>query len=107
MIDKRVFLNFRQVIEKNSELSQMNSDTFDYLLNAVSEETKNILLESFLYEAIMANNIDLIKLLLSKNVPYDGSLIEAVSIQDIKMVEIILKHDSSPSFINIGKSMLH
>ena len=100
MIEQKVLINFSQIINKRSDLAKMSKDIMVSLLNTTNEEYKNMLLTNFLYEAINAFNIDLVEFLLDKNVPYEFALIKAVSVEDKKIVELVLKHDSLPSFIN-------
>ena len=100
LIDKKVFINFRMIVNKKSDLSTINKSIFEMLYNIADEENKDVFLESYLYETMKNKNKDVVEFILQNNVPYDNLLFEAVKLNDIEMVELVLTHDESPYFIN-------
>lgn len=53
------------------------------------------------FEAIRSKNKKLIEFLMIEKAPIKNALFEAVNTHDLEIVELILKYNSSPSFVNL------
>ncbi|KAK8840572.1 hypothetical protein M9Y10_030782 [Tritrichomonas musculus] len=99
-VKNKVFLNFMKLSKSASKLVAGNEQIFNLLIDIVDPEVKETFMKNLLSESIKQQKITYIERLLKENTPYDKALFEAVKFKNVDIVNIILKHDSSPPYIN-------
>ena len=98
-IEKKTPINYEKLSAQVSELGSLNEELFSIIISNVSPEAKERIVGCF-DQAIEKKNKDLVKYLIKENPPFDHALLLAVCSHDLELVEIILEHDSQPSYIN-------
>ena len=102
-IDKKVYINYYEFSYKVEKLGSIDAELFEIIYNNVHSSIKYQLLKC-INESIKKKNKKLIEFLLMQNAQIDTSLFEAVRTHDVAIVDLILKYNSEPSFVN-KKSM--
>ncbi|KAK8892562.1 hypothetical protein M9Y10_029795 [Tritrichomonas musculus] len=98
-LDKKVFINYEQISLKVTKLGLIDEEIFKMIYENVSLTTKFQLLKC-IDQAILKKNKKLVEFLLKEKAPCKDALIEAVSTHDLEMVDLVLKYNSEPGFIN-------
>ena len=100
------YISKKIVKEKNKlmnaffhENMSSSDDIFKMIYENVSLTTKFQLLKC-IDQAILKKNKKLVEFLLKEKAPCKDALIEAVSTHDLEMVDLVLKYNSEPSFVN-------
>lgn len=99
-VDKKVFINYERLSSFAFNIGSVNCEIFSIMINNSTEEIKDRFIRTFLYPAIVSHNMELVEFLLKNNAPFENALIKAVNTDDSEIVDIILKYNSKPSFIN-------
>ena len=98
-IDKKVFIEYEKLTSYIDEISSINEEIFILIIQNVSPETKELFF-GCLDKAIQNKNKKLVEYLLKEGALTKNALKLAVNMNDLDLVELILKYNSEPSFIN-------
>ncbi|KAK8838502.1 hypothetical protein M9Y10_033130 [Tritrichomonas musculus] len=98
-IEKKVFINYEQISSKVANLGLIDEAIFKMIFKHVSSTAKCKILEC-INQAITRKNKKLIEFLLNEKAPMKNALFNAVSTHDVEIVNLILKYNSDPSFVN-------
>ncbi|KAK8842518.1 hypothetical protein M9Y10_026110 [Tritrichomonas musculus] len=108
-VEKEFPINYEKLSSFAFQMCLISVKLFSLIYDEVSPEGKEKLLCCLSY-AVCNNNKDLVKFLLKKTSLYESALIDAVGTSDLELVDIILKENNEPSFINNiynGKTALY
>ena len=105
-IDNKLYVDYQTVSKNAYQLKNLRKDIFLLLINDSDDQTAYLFYQSFLSQAIKDNNIELAEYILERTnkCNYDD-LVNAVSTENLNMVNLIFKYDhNSVSFINQSSS---
>ncbi|KAK8875507.1 hypothetical protein M9Y10_005673 [Tritrichomonas musculus] len=98
--DKRIDLDFEIIFSDKKLFNSMNAEMIIFLYENVLFKYKRKLFMCVINEAIRKKNKKMIEFLFKNILPLGNNLIDAVNTHDIDIVNIVLKYNSKPSFIN-------
>ena len=98
--DRKVVINYTDLAMQKSILTCCKKSIFIILFNSVDPEVKETFLRQFLNESIKNKNVEVVDFLLQEEDSHEDTLFEAISTKNSEIVNIVLKHNSKPSFIN-------
>ena len=98
-IDKKFFIDYNKISKDISKLGLADVKLFEILINNAHPKIRYKFLNCITY-AIQKKNKKLIEFLLENKAPINNALLEAVSTHDVEIVDLILKYNSEPSFVN-------
>lgn len=99
-IDNKICINYSELILHAYKFKLINCKILSLLIDNSSYFHKKQLIGNFIIPSIQKKNKDTIEYLLSNDAPMDDTLFEAVNTHNIEIVNIILKFNSKPFFIN-------
>lgn len=99
LIDKKAFIDYNDFINLIAQLGSIKLEHFQLIINNINPNIKQ-LLYGCIKEAIKCNNKELAEFLLKERQPFEDELFLALSMNSIELVELVLKYNSKPSFIN-------
>ncbi|KAK8881201.1 hypothetical protein M9Y10_003933 [Tritrichomonas musculus] len=99
-IDKKVLLDSTKILQNSQYLMYRTVKFIQNLIDSIDPQFKDVLSKTFLHKAFVNGNIDLINLLLNENTITHNSLLYAIHIGDIEIINKILQINCKPSFIN-------
>ena len=85
-----------------ANISKVSSEIISYLFNSSGLEFDKIMFLPLLLPAIKNHNKHFVEFLIERGIFYDECLIDAASTCDLDIVNIILKHNPTPEFVNQG-----
>ena len=100
LIDKKVLINFNLLSLQMKKLSHSNSEILDIIIKNIEPEMKDVFINCAFDEAIVRKNKKNLEFLLKIGAFNENALFNAVKAKDIEIVNMILNHNSEPSFIN-------
>lgn len=105
-IDKKLYVDYQIVSENACQLINLRKNIFLLILSELDDQTTYFFYQSFLSQAIKDNNIELAEYILEKtNKCNCDDLINAVSTDNLNMVNLVFKYDHNcVSFINQSSS---
>ncbi|KAK8894590.1 hypothetical protein M9Y10_023026 [Tritrichomonas musculus] len=97
-IDNKVLIEF----ENNpyiGSLGGISFELFENIIKSIDPKIKFLFYEC-VHEAILNKNKKLIEIIFEEKPPKGNELFEGVQTEDIEIVDLILKYNSEPSFVN-------
>lgn len=102
LIDNNYNINYDCLFQELANISNVSSEIISYLFNSSGLEFDKIIFLPLLLPAIKNHNKHFVEFLIERGIFYDECLIDAASACDLDIVNIILKHNSTPEFVNQG-----
>ena len=102
LVDNKYNINYVDLFKKLSKVSNVSSEIISFLFNSSGLEFDKSLFLPLLSPAIRNSNVNFVEFLVERGIFYDECLIDAVSVKSLEIVNIILKYNSKPTFINRG-----
>lgn len=99
-IDKKINLDISYLSKYANRILQGKSKTFFALVEIVDSSKKEAFLIKFFEMAILKRKYSIVDYLMKENIYDQNALINAISTHDVEMVNLILKYNNRPSFIN-------
>lgn len=98
-IEKKYKIDFGELSHKLMQIGTLNIDVFLIIINNMSPYFQKLVMRC-INVVIKENNISLAQYIIDNDGLLENSLIEAVKVDNIDIVKMIIKKNSSPSFIN-------
>ena len=102
LIDNKFMINFVELFQQLSKVPNVISEIISFLFNNSGLEFDKVIFLPLLSPSIKNSNVNFVAFLIERGIFYDECLIDAVSVKNLDIVNIILKYNSSPKFINRG-----
>ncbi|KAK8837461.1 hypothetical protein M9Y10_036458 [Tritrichomonas musculus] len=98
-LEKKVYINYEQISLQVTRLGSIDVEIFKMIFKNVNSTTKLKFLKC-IDQAILKKNKKLVEFLLTEKAPIKNALFEAVYAHDLEIVDLVLKYNSKPSFVN-------
>ena len=99
-IDKKVDINFNQIVSRCSDFGFIKPEIFSLIINNSTSEVKKQLYSNLIIPAVLSHNAPIVEEILKETTENTRTLLEAVNANDPKIVKIILKYNKKPLFVN-------
>ncbi|KAK8872159.1 hypothetical protein M9Y10_007921 [Tritrichomonas musculus] len=99
-IQNEVKIDFDSIVNSKDKLRHADAEIFSLVYENCSQVAKQIIKEDYLKTTIQVKNKSLTNFLINLNITYPNVLIDAVKTLDVDLVDIVIKHNSKPAFIN-------
>ncbi|KAK8899029.1 hypothetical protein M9Y10_001326 [Tritrichomonas musculus] len=101
-VENNYNINYDSLFQELASVSNASPEIIAFLFNSRGLEFDKIMFLPLLLPAIKNRNKHFVEFLIERGIFYDKCLIDAASTCDLDIVNIILKHNSTPEFVNQG-----